>query len=502
MEDSDVVALLSSTGLVLAASFLDAIAKLLERVIIVRSISQSAWGDVSIGLSILLLGTTFATVGLGQGIPRYISRFERERDVRGTWFSGLVVSLGIAVAIAALLYVNAERVAALLFEQPDSPRLLRLFVVCIPLLTAMKIAVGGIRGMENIAYKVVVQLAYPVIRIGLLVALLAAGLGVLAPGIAYLVAVLVLGVLAHVLLGRLIDLVGPVRTYASELLRFSVPLMLSALLMALLTRTDTLMVGYFRSSAEVGLYSAAYPLANGMLVVLTAIGYLYLPMASRFDAAGEREEVNAIYELTTKWALILTFPLFLLFALFPGDVLAVVFTPDYRAAGTAFVVLALGGLSSLLFGRCQETMSALGHTGYILVTNASVFGLNVALNLVLIPRFGIEGAAATSALSFLLLNAGLYGILRVQFHVSPFSRYTRRTVLVLFAVVLPVAALGSRLVDVTAVTVLPVLGGLGAVTVVVVTVSGCLQREDRVMLEAIEEYSGVRVPLLRRYLPE
>lgn len=502
LDDQDVVALLSSTGLVFVASVVSGLSKLVERIIIVRALSPAAWGDVSIGLSIMLLGTTFSLLGLAQGVPRYMSRFDDERHVRGTWLSGLVVACTVAAVVAAVLYFNATLVAELLFEDPDSPRMLSLFVLCIPLYAAYRLAMAGYRGMENTAYKVLLQLMSPAVRITLLVALLAAGVGFFAPAVAYLAAFVVVAVVGHLLLNRLVTLVGPTRTRVVELLRFSVPLMMSAFVMVLLTKTDTLMVGYFRSSAEVGLYSAAYPLANGMLMVLTAIGYLYFPMASRFDAQDEHEEVTAIYELTTKWGLVISFPLFLVYVLFPGDLLALVYGAFYRDAALAFAVLAVGGLSSLVFGRCQETLSALGKTGWILATNVGVYVLNVALNLVLIPAYGILGAAAASMFSFLLLNGGLWLILRAQFGISPFSRHTLRTLALYLVVLLPAGALAAQVVTLTIWTLVPIGLAAGLATLAITTVGGCLQAEDRVVLEAFEAYVGVRVPLIRRYLPD
>lgn len=500
--DDELSSLLSSTGLVLLASIAGAVAKLVERVVIVRALSQDAWGEVSLGIALLTLSTTIAVVGFGQGIPRYVSRFDDERDVRGVWVSGLLIAVVASLAVVAALLGNVERVAALLFERPDSPLLVQLFVVAVPLVVLMRIAVGGIRGLENTTFKAAVSLFYPAARIGLVVLLFWAGYDVLAPGIAYVVAAGLSAALAYLLFTRIFTLVGPVRLHTRELVAFSVPIVLSSFITMLLTRTDTIMLGYFRASDEVGLYTAMFPLATGMSLIIASFGYLYLPMASRLDANDKREEMGRIYRIGTKWVFVLTFPLFLVFVAFPGDVLALVYGEAYRRAALAFVVLSVGTLSTVMFGRVQETLSALGHTVHIMLANLAAYVVNVALNLVLIPQFSYLGAAVTSALSFFLLNALVYGVVRLRFDLTPFRATTLRTFAVLLLGLLPAALLVARWVSVTLVTLVPALVAAGLATVGAVALTGCLEPEDRIVIDAVEEQVGVRVPLIHRYLPE
>jgi O-antigen/teichoic acid export membrane protein len=308
--------------------------------------------------------------------------------------------------------------------------------------------------------------------------------------------------LAYLLLGRIFDLIGPVRLHARELVAFSVPIVLSSFITMLLTRTDTIMLGLFRASDEVGLYTAMFPLATGMSLIIASFGYLYLPMASRLDANDKREEMGHIYRIGTKWVFVLTFPLFLVFVAFPGDVLALVYGEGYRQAAPAFVVLSVGTLSTVMFGRVQETLSALGHTVHIMLANLAAYVVNVALNLLLIPEFSYLGAAVTSALSFFLLNALVYGVVRLRFDLTPFRRTTLRTFAVLLLGVLPAALLLARWASVTLVTLVPALVVAGLVTVAAVALSGCLEPADRIVIDALEEQVGLRVPLIHRYLPE
>ncbi|MFD1588330.1 flippase [Halorientalis brevis] len=503
IDEDNISTLLSSASLILVGQLLFSVSKLGERIIIAQMLTPQAYGEVSIGLAVVMISTTVALVGLRQGVPRYISRYDDARDIRGAWVTGILIAGVIGSVVAIGLAVETETVVGLLFEQADSTGLLFLFAVAIPFVIGMQVGIGAIRGFENTLYRTYTRdLLYPGLRIAALVVFLWAGFGILAAGYAYLIAAVTTFVAVHVLLNRLIPLVGEVRTHVREMLTFSIPLVISTLLSRLLTRTDTLMLGYFDTSYQVGLYNAAFPLASALVLVLSSFGFMYLPMASRLDAENKREEVDAIYKVTTKWIYIVTFPGFLTMVVFSRDVIAVTFGAEYTPASTALSILALGFFTRATFGRSRETLSAFGHTTYLLVTNSFAFVLNIGLNLFLIPRYGSTGAAVASAVSFIGLNVAVFAFLSRQFGVSPFSRWTRRTVVVLPVCLFPPALVLDSQISLTLVPLVVFVAVAELAAIAVVTVTGCLQPEDEILIEFVENRIGIDVPLIRQYVTD
>lgn len=500
--EAELSSLLSSATLVFLGAIVSVVAKLGERIVLGRALGTDVYGDVTIALAILFLSTTLAGIGLTQGVPRYMSRFEDTEDVRGTLAAGLAIALAVATAVTLVLLFKVGYLADTLFETPGAAVFLIPFFLVVPFRVGMRVTVGGIRGMENTRYKTIVgDLLFPFGRIVLLLLLLSMGYSVVAAGYAYLVTAAVAFAVSLVLLNRLLPLVGPIRTHSRELVTFSAPLIVATVLNVLLTRTDTLMLGYFDSSFATGLYGYAYPLASGLLVVASSFAFLYLPLASRLDANERHEELDGVYKVTTKWAFIATFPAFLTFIVFPGDVLAIFFTEQARQASLAFVVLAGGFFTNAAFGRNRETLSGLGRTKLIMVANGTAFVLNILLNLFLIPAYSYVGAAVASAISYVSLNLIIYVFLRSQFDISPFSRWTRRAFVVLPVTLIPPTYLLSQWIDITVATLPFVLVGTGVASVVVVAATGCLQPEDEIILTVFEDTLGTRLSLLRRILP-
>jgi O-antigen/teichoic acid export membrane protein len=499
---AELPALFGSAALVFVGTLVGSGATLVERVVIGRALSVDAYGRVSVGLALLTLGSTVALVGLAQGVPRYMSRFDRPARLRGTWLVGLAAALGGGTVVGGALYLAAAPLADALLDGRDAA-LLRVFALAVPAVATLQTGVAGIRGMENTRYRTLSRdLCYPVVRIGALVALLAAGANALAAGYAYLLGAVVAAVVAHRLLARLLPLVGPVETDVPALVRFSLPLVVSSVLSMLLLQTDTVVLGYFRPSADVALYGAAYPLAYAIVLVLSAFGFVYLPMASRLDADGDHAALATVYATISKWVFVFTFPAFLAFVAFPADVLTVVFGARYAGGAPALAVLALGFTLNSLAGRNRQTMSALGHTAPLVPMTAGAFCLNLAANVALVPRYGPVGAAVASAGAYTALNLVVCGYLRARFGIDPFSRATLRTVVALPAVTVPAAFALSGHVSLTAATLPVFLVGAGGCSLAVVALAGGLAPADAALLDAVEERAGVTVPAVRRFVPD
>lgn len=502
VSEGDLSKLLSSASLVFVGMLVSSSSKLVERVVIGRVLSPDGYGEFDVALSVFVLGSTLGAAGFSQGVPRYMARFDDTRDVRGAWLTGLTIAVAVSLLIAAALVVGAPLIVPRLFESAEASTLFLLFVVAIPAHVAFRIGVAAIRGQENTLYKILAQnLGYPGIRLVLITALLVLNVGLVATGLGYLAAVVVVTVFTYVLLNRLVSLRGEFRFHGREMVAFSAPLVISTVMATLLTQTDTLMLGYFRPSREVGIYGAAYPLARAMTLVLGAFGYMYLPLASRLDA-DEDESVERVYEVTTKWVFLLVFPLFTTLVVFPEVIVTTVFGGDYAAAGTPLIILSVGFFTNAAVGRSRETLSALGATQFVLYSNAVAFVVNFLLNIVLIPLYGFVGAAVASAGSAITLNAVVFAVLGSRFGITPFNGRSTRAFVALPVVVVSLGFGVSRFAPSTPGVVVGFVFVSAVVTVAVAALVGSLEPEDLVVIEFLEDLVGIRFPLIRRYIPE
>lgn len=502
-ENEDLAKVLLSAGLIFVGTVLGKFAQLFERVVLGRTLSADAYGEFSIALAILTLSATFSMAGFSQGIPRYVARFDDTADRRGALITGALVTLPLAIGLAAIFLLAGDTVVALLFESVESEFLLVLFALTIPMVIVFKLGIAAMRGHENTTYKILVEnITYPGVRLVLLGIFLSLGMGVHAAGYSYLVAALVSIAVTIVLLRRVISLTGPTRLHVREMTAFSAPLVVSTVAATLLTKTDTLMLGYFRASSEVGIYNAAYPLANSLVLVLGTFGYMYLPVASRLDGDGDRDAMNRVYQMTTKWVFVLTFPLFVTFVLYSSAVVEFAFGEQYASGGIALAILSIGFFTNAAVGRNRETLSALGRTKFILLSNVAGLGMNVVANVALIPIYGFVGAAIASASSFVVMNAMVFAFLARKFGILPYNRTSLRALCLLPVVVFPVGYVLVRATPPNAIGILVLFAATTLLTVVVVVGSGSLERGDEIFVEVLEDVLSIQIPYVRGFLPE
>ena len=462
----DLQSLVSGATLVVIGGVVASISKLVERIIIGRTLPPDIYGEVNIGIIIMTFATTIALFGYSHATTRYVSQFDDERDIRGVWVSSLLVPGLLGFLITGVLLWHHDLVLHWLFDDPDAGFYLLLFIVTVPFRTLFRISIHALRGFEKASYKAGVNdLLFPGVRIGIVVALFWLGYGPEAVGYAYVISTVFVLVVAHVLLNRLVPLVGRFRLHSRKMTVFAAPLILSTILAFLLVQTDTLLLGVFRTSHEVGLYAAAVPIATGLLIVLKSFGFMYLPIASRLDADGNQREIDAIYSTTTKWVYVVSFPAFAAFVCFPRDVIEIIFGPEYVIAAGAFVILIVEKVPQAANLVLDKGIQAFDRPKYGAIATVVSLSMNVALNLALVPRLGLEGAALATLISVVVNTAIL-------------AYYFRRLLVVRFPVAdvawctLAALVMGAALVAVTRVLVVDTAVGLIAVVAVSAAVYG------------------------------
>jgi O-antigen/teichoic acid export membrane protein len=181
-----------------------------------------------------------------------------------------------------------------------------------------------------------------------------------------------------------------------EWLRVALPLLVVNALLVVQERTDVLVVGSLLGTREAGIYGAASRVASLLAFGLSAVNAWAAPLISDLHARGDHAGLQRLTRLAARGIFAITFPACLGVALFGRQVLAA-FGPEFEAAHTALLILAASQLVNALAGPVGFLMTMTGRQN----AAARILGLHtvlvVALCLVLVPRFGIVGAALATA---------------------------------------------------------------------------------------------------------
>jgi O-antigen/teichoic acid export membrane protein len=396
------------------------------RLLIARYLGQVSYGLVNIGLTVMTTASVVVLLGLDTGIGRYLPRQENSGDRRGVLVSSFSLVLPVAALAGGAIAVFAGVLATAIFNDPSAEPVIRLFGITIPLMVVVKLTIGSIRGHQEATPRVLLQnLGLPLTRFGLIAVAIVLGFGAVGVAGAYTGAYLLVGAGGLYYLYRrtsLFERTAEATPMRRELLTFSAPLMIVSTMAIVHSNIDVFILGYFQSTGEVGIYTAVYPLANLLRVGLSTFGFLFMPLISELHANGRGAETQRTYQIVSKWVLLATLPVLLVFVTYPEIVIQYTFGSEYTAGATALAILAIGFFTHAVSGPSGDTLTAIGKTRLVMVDNIMVAATNVGLNLLLVPRYSLLGAAVATTVAYAVMNSLYVAQLYRSIGVHPFRR--------------------------------------------------------------------------------
>jgi O-antigen/teichoic acid export membrane protein len=180
---------------------------------------------------------------------------------------------------------------------------------------------------------------------------------------------------------------------ARELFSFTVPLLSSDLVFVLMTASSALLLGYFRDPNEVASFRAVQPSAMLNQFVLQSFTLLFTPMASRMFARDDHAGVNHLYWQTAIWISVLSFPIFAMTFSLAHPITVLLYGQNYEDSAIILALLSFGYYFGAALGFNGLTLKVYGKLRFIVGINILAAVVNVAVNLLLIPRYGAFGAA-------------------------------------------------------------------------------------------------------------
>ncbi len=183
-------------------------------------------------------------------------------------------------------------------------------------------------------------------------------------------------------------------TRIRALLQQSWPLIVHALLGLAIFNSDFIFLRIFRDSAAVGNYAAAYALISFFLNLGATYTMTLLPVMTR--VRDERSAVTALYDSSLAQVLAVAVPVAVGGALVAPRLIALVFGADYLAATLPLQILLWSIPVALIRNVSQSALIAYQRQDQLMLTAAWAAGINVVLNVSLIPRWGLAGAAVAT----------------------------------------------------------------------------------------------------------
>ncbi len=380
------------------------------RILLARSLAPEGYGQIGIANSFLAIIGMITLLGIPTALTRQIALHRVRQDEKAeneTIRSGLWISVPLTFIFVCIVFYFSKWLAVSVFHDEGLILIFRLFAFIIPLFALDQLFGAILLGYQRVkAYTSI----HDFFRFGLTLCFLFLFFQIFHPTsmlaawayfYGFLGAAFVYILITRKHLSGIFRLPNLQSETVKQLLHFSWPLVMSSLLWILIPRTDILMLGYFTTVHLVGIYNSAVPMAEFIALFSRAFVPIFIPIFTGLISQNKGQEIKELYKLITRWILIVTIPMIWLIFIAAKPLLVFVFGSQYIEAVVPLQILACAYFIPLFAGPTSSFLTTLGKTKVILYDTVFIYLIGVILNLILIPKYGLNGAAVATTVSFI-----------------------------------------------------------------------------------------------------
>jgi O-antigen/teichoic acid export membrane protein len=380
-------------------------------IFITNKFGAFVFGQYVTALLIVEILGIISRLGIDTALVRFISRYVHKGAsclINKLFFKSIAIVTLSAVIFNLLLLFFSDYVAN--FMNLDEEYLLIVSFSFIPLVL-FHMNTQAIRGLKKMmSFSFLNNVAITLFTFIIIIVLVAFSSSEKLPIYAYVMSVFVMTISSYFLWFYHRSKIDDSEHNNSEselstkaLFKVSVPLLLGQSMMLIMGKVDLFMLANMTSSDQVGIYNIALKLSMLAYMGLMAVNSIAAPKFSEIHSSGNVDALKKIVQQSTKTIFWVTLPVIILFLAFPKSILSV-FGEEFKLAAMALIILSVSKMFSAISGSVGTFLQMVGKQNVfqnILIFTAII---NIALNYVLIPSYGIDGAAFASALSGVIWN--------------------------------------------------------------------------------------------------
>jgi O-antigen/teichoic acid export membrane protein len=379
-------------------------------VVIVRTYGAAGSGALFSVIGLVTIAGAVCCLGADTALVWAVPRRPRPGDAARLLPVALVPTVAVALLVAVAGFLAAGPIARVLLDDPGGAPLIRLAFAGVPVIVAATVLLAAVRAVRPIGAYVAVQSVFvPIARPALIGGAVLLGGGLVGGLVGWLVPLVVAGVAAALLIVQPLELrkgavLRPTAEDGRAFWGFAFPRAASVAIDAGSMWIGVLLTNALAGQEQAGVFAAVGRYALAGLLVMHGLRVAVGPQLSRLLGAGSTVEAAAVHRRTTRWIVLLSWPAYLLLAVFSPGFLEV-FGPEFAVGAGAMAVLAGAMAVNVGVGLSQTVLLMSGNSRGHLCATVAGLTLTVALGCALIPPYGAMGAALAWSIGIVTENA-------------------------------------------------------------------------------------------------
>lgn len=469
----------------------------LYRIIIGRNFGPEVYGLFSLATMLLIFIVAFFSFGLPEGLVRFIPFFRgknQKKEISYIIKRSFSILLSVSLLGALLLFFLAKPISLGLFHNVNLIPFLRIAAFTIPFFMMANFYLAILRAYEFIGiYSLILNFLQNFMKVISILFFIFLGIKNNVAMYSYFIGILAMFLGAYYACDKYAKAIvegnlekSKKKEVIKSLFSYSWPLTLLGVASFALYWIDSFTIGYFKNAADVGFYNAAIPLAALLMVAPDLIIQLFFPLVTKEYSKKNHKLIEELSKQVTKWIFIVNLPFVLIMLLFPGAIINLFFGETYLVAEQALRLLAFGSLFGSLSIVPSHLISMIGRSKLMLVNISFMLGLNFILNIILVPKYGINGAAFSTMVIFIALSSIYF--FQTKYFLS-FIPLRRKMINIFLASLIPLLLVFvlKRLISLSFITVI-ILGALFILLYgLFILLFGCLDKSDLLIVRQFKD---------------
>jgi O-antigen/teichoic acid export membrane protein len=339
-------------------------------------------------------------------IVRFLAAEKDTNRIREDYFSACYMVVVSGIFFSVLFFLLSDFLAISIFKDTASAFYIKLSSILILLNSIHPVLIAFFRMRKNIGLYTILELSFNALQTGIIVILILLGYKLAGVIIGTIIVGVVSNIIALVIILKQIGFQRPRFSNMKSYLKWGIPLTPNSAIMWIIHSSDRYMLSYSLGVAATGVYSVANGISNYASLFLMPLGIVLYPTISKAYDEENQDECKNYLKYSFKYLMMIAIPSAVGLSVLANPLLQILTTPEFSSGSAVVPFLASGAVFYCIYQMCIYVIHMVGKTHITVRLLGGAAVLNIFLNMILIPRMGMVGAALATLIAYTVL-AGL-----------------------------------------------------------------------------------------------
>ena len=380
-------------------------------VFLARLLGANGLGLYSLALIISTLSSCMARWGIDQAMIKICAVKAQEgqwQGVRIALVKGCQFVLLIGSLMSLAFWFAAPTLADKVFDDLALTFPIRIMSLSIAPFSLLNVIAESLRGLKKIIHSTFLQaVCVPLFSCILFGISVLSRVTISAALFAYLLATVITLLIGLSVWNKTVPSENEVDGHGDvsirEILVLSVPMGWATVMVMIMGMADSIILGIFATSEEIGIYSAALRLSMLVTISLLAVNSIAAPKIATLYKLNALRDLEKLSQRANVMMVIIASPLLVLYFVLPSTIMSI-FGIEFRQGGSILTILAIGQVITMMLGSVGTLLLMTEYEKVMKWINVAAATSNIGLSFILVPIWGAIGAAWANTTSLIILN--------------------------------------------------------------------------------------------------